>query len=113
MDELNRLFLPLNTSWYNLFKSGKKKWEARGISGRFNERSVRIGRMVELRKGYAKEGAIWGVITDFLITDSIYNIPISIKEELFPISTDSELWDEMNIYNNKYDKFIIFKIDLI
>jgi hypothetical protein len=56
----DRLFVPLNKEWYNLFLAGKKKWEIRGYSSRFNEKTVKVGRDVELRKGYMKEGAIWG-----------------------------------------------------
>ena len=48
----DRLFVPLNKEWYNLFLAGKKKWEIRGYSSRFNEKTVKVGRDVELRKGY-------------------------------------------------------------
>jgi len=53
---IDRLFVPLNKEWYNLFAAGKKKWEIRGYGPRFNEKTVKEGRLVELRKGYMKEG---------------------------------------------------------
>lgn len=49
----------------------------------FNSGTVRIGRDVELRRGYAKEGALWGMITDIIITRHVYDVPPKVKKELF------------------------------
>ena len=62
----DRLFVPLNKHWYDLFPEGKKKWEIRGLSNQFNRQTVRVGRDVELRRGYVKEGAIWGKIVEVI-----------------------------------------------
>jgi hypothetical protein len=48
----NRLFVPLDERWHQLFSNGEKEWEMRGINGIYNTKSVRKGRTVELRRGY-------------------------------------------------------------
>jgi hypothetical protein len=108
----DRLFVPLNKHWYDLFLEGKKKWEIRGLSNRFNRQTVRVGRDVELRRGYAKEGAIWGKIVEVHIVSTVYIPIINVLEELFPIPKSSLLWDEIQEYNAKYSKFIVFKIEV-
>jgi len=109
----DRLFVPLNKHWYDLFANGKKKWEIRGVGPLFNSGTVRIGRDVELRRGYAKEGALWGTITDIIITRHVYDVPLKVKKELFPISMNSPLWGEIDTYNTKYGEFIVFKVRLM
>ena len=84
----------------------------RGYSPRFNEKTVKVGRSVELRKGYMKEGAIWGVITELHITNNVYELPLKVIEELFPIPPSSPLWEYIQWYNAKYNKFIVFKIEV-
>jgi hypothetical protein len=108
----DRLFVPLNKHWYNLFLEGKKKWEIRGLSNRFNRQTVRVGRDVELRRGYAKEGAIWGKIVEVHIVSTVYIPIINVMDELFPIPANSPLWNEIREYNTKYSGFIVFKIEL-
>lgn len=108
----DRLFVPLNKHWYDLFANGKKKWEIRGVGPLFNPGTVRVGRDVELRRGYAKEGAIWGKIVEVHIVSTVYIPIINVLEELFPIPKSSPLWDEIQEYNAKYSKFIVFKIEV-
>ena len=36
----DRLFVPLNKHWYDLFANGKKKWEIRGVGPLFNPGTV-------------------------------------------------------------------------
>ena len=108
----DRLFVPLNKHWYDLFLEGKKKWEIRGLSNRFNRQTVRVGRDVELRRGYAKEGAIWGKIVEVHTVSTVYIPIINVMDELFPIPANSPLWNEIREYNTKYSEFIVFKIEL-
>ena len=108
----DRLFVPLNKHWYDLFLEGKKKWEIRGLGNRFNRQTVRVGRDVELRRGYAKEGAIWGKIVEVHIVSTVYIPIINIMDDLFPIPTNSPLWSEIREYNAKYSEFIVFKIEV-
>lgn len=108
-----RLFLPLNTIWYDLFKSGEKKWELRGISTKFNALDIYEGRVVELRRGY-KYDPLWGVITDTLLVSSLEEIQEDIYNETIPESVrdDPEVSQFAKLYGNKYKCFILFKIKL-
>lgn len=114
----NRLFVPLNKVWYQMFLNDTKRWEIRAISPRFNKNTVLVGRRVELRNGYQKAGALFGKITDVVLTSDIYNIPEEILPECLPLSINDSLWDEIDTYNEKYksdyddEGFIVFKIEL-
>jgi hypothetical protein len=109
----DRLFVPLNKQWYKLFVEGKKLWEIRAVSPRFNHKTVYTGRTVELRRGYAVKGALWGRITDVAEVRDIYHLPEPILAEALPIAKSKvKLWNEINSYNTKYDRFIIFKVKL-
>ncbi len=109
----DRLFVPLNKRWYDLFQEGKKLWEIRAVSPRFNHKTVYTGRTVELRRGYAVKGALWGKIIDVAEMRDIYNLPEKILTEALPIDKlEKDLWNEIDRYNNKYDQFIAFKVKL-
>ena len=108
----DRLFVPLNKHWYDLFANGKKKWEIRGVGPLFNPGTVRVGRDVELRRGYAKEGAIWGKIVEVHVVSTVYIPIINIMDDLFPIPNNSPLWNEIREYNARYPKFVVFKIEV-
>jgi hypothetical protein len=77
-----------------------------------NEKTVKVGRDVELRKGYMKEDAIWGKIVEVHIVSTVYIPIINIMDELFPIPANSPLWNEIREYNTKYPKFVVFKIEV-
>ena len=110
----NRLFLPLNEKWYNLFLAGDKEWELRGMSSQFNLQTVTKGKSVELRKGY-KNSPVWGTIEDVFTVDSIDKIPTTIYDKVIPISVqnEQEVIDFISFYSEKYDKMIVFKISLL
>ncbi len=62
---MKRLFIPLCTEPFIWFETGKKEWELRKCSHVFNPDNIYIGETVELRRGYiAKNGVIWGKVTD-------------------------------------------------
>jgi hypothetical protein len=109
----DRLFVPLNKKWYELFMEGKKLWEIRAVSPRFNHKTVYTGRTVELRRGYAVKGALWGRIMDVAEVNDIYKLPDQILKEALPIDkSETALWNEIDSYNEKYDWFIAFKVKL-
>lgn len=109
----DRLFVPLNAKWYDLFVEGKKLWEIRAISPRFNYHTVFVGRTVELRRGYAVKGALWGRIVDVAEVKDIFTLPEEIMRDALPIDkSEKALWNEINSYNDKYDWFIAFKVKL-
>lgn len=109
----NRLFIPLDERWYQLFISGEKEWEMRGVNGLFNSRSVRKGRTVEIRRGY-KDNPIWGIIIDRLIVKSIDEIPKEIYDKTIPpsVQNNPEVIDFVQSYVKKFDKLILFEIHI-
>jgi hypothetical protein len=109
----NRLFLPLDERWYQLFLKGEKEWEMRGINGGFNFKTVKEGRTVELRRGYQYD-AIWGTISDVLIVKSIQEIPKSIYDKTIPpsVQENPEVIDFVQNYTKKYEKLILFRIQI-
>lgn len=111
--EKSRLFLPLNQIWYELFVNGQKEWEIRGISDTFNQKTITLGRTVELRKGYQSD-SIWGIIKERLIVNSIEEVPKVIFDKIIPpsVQEDPEVINFINSYNNRYGKFILFRIEI-
>ncbi|KKG82393.1 hypothetical protein DU57_12325 [Methanosarcina mazei] len=109
----NRLFLPLNQTWYNLLLEGQKEWEIRGVSDTFNQKTVKIGRSIEIRKGYQND-SIWGIIKDKFTVNSIQEIPKPIYDKTIPpsVQEDPEVTKFINEYFKKYDKFILFRIEI-
>ena len=68
----DRLFVPLAAEPFRWFHSGKKVWELRKLGRQFTPAHVRLGREVELRRGYSDSGsAIWGEIVDVLEAASL------------------------------------------
>ena len=109
-----RLFLPLDEKWYQLFKKRKKKWELRGINNIFNTKTIKEGYTVEIRRGYNSD-SIWGIINDILIVDSLDKIPPVVYEETIPpdVRDDPNIINFLKDYEEKYDNFILFKINII
>jgi ASC-1-like (ASCH) protein len=58
----DRLFVPLADQPFAWFRSGKKKWELRRLGRQYTQRHVRVGRRVELRRGYRGPDVLWGEI---------------------------------------------------
>jgi hypothetical protein len=110
----NRLFLPLDEKWYQLFREGEKKWELRGINDIFNTRTIKEGRTVELRRGYQSD-PLWGIITERLVVNSFKEIPSTIFDETIPpaVRNDQDVMAFVKSYKDKYDAFILFKIRII
>jgi len=110
----NRLFLPLDNRWYQLFREGKKKWELRGYSDIFNLRTIREGKTVEIRRGYNSH-SLWGIIDESMIVNSIDDIPQNILDETIPpeVRNDPDVMNFLQDYEKKYDRYILFKIRLV
>ncbi|MGB2728894.1 MAG: hypothetical protein WBD09_10560 [Halobacteriota archaeon] len=114
INKTNRVFLPLEERWYQLFREGKKNWELRGISDIFNTKNIKEGRTVELRRGY-QSNPLWGVITERLVVNSFNEIPSKIFDETIPpaVRNDPDVGAFLKSYKEKYDKFILFKIRIV
>jgi len=110
----SRLFLPLDERWYNLFREGKKHWELRGVNDIYNFKTIKEGRTVELRRGYQSD-PLWGIIKERLEVRSFEEIPSIILNETIPIPArnDPDVKSFLDEYKKKYDKFILFKIELV
>ena len=60
-----RLFVPLASAPFAWFASGRKTWELRKHGRQYTERNLRLGRRVELRRGYNDAAhAIWGTLKE-------------------------------------------------
>jgi hypothetical protein len=67
----SRLFVPLATEPFRWFEGGQKCWELRRYGRQYTERNVRVGRQVELRRGYSSDESLWGVIVETRRADSV------------------------------------------
>ena len=110
---IDRLFLPLNKMWYDLFVSGQKTWELRGINSQYNEKTVYLGRAVEIRSGY-KNGAKFGKIDAYIIAKSWDDLPQNVKTGIIPehLNEDKKAMKFLESYLEHYKDagFIVFKI---
>ncbi len=114
IDVTDRLFVPLKGEFYRAFESGAKTWELRGVNDQFNPDTVRVGRSVELRRGYSTDDSLWGVVTavrTFETPDEI--IETFPYEQIRPGADPAELRDSIATLLGKYDEFIAFEVTLV
>ena len=80
----------------------------------FNFKTIREGRTVELRRGYQSD-PLWGIITERMIVNSFKEIPSTIFDETIPpnVRNDPDVTAFIKNYNDKYDKFILFKTRIV
>lgn len=71
MAKVDRLFVPLAEQPYRWFESGLKLWELRAIGRQFTTQFVRVGRVVEFRRGYSTPDSQWGTVVDVIEADSV------------------------------------------
>ena len=109
----DRLFVPLKSLWFDLFKKGEKKWELRGINNNFNVKTIIKRRKVELRKGYNGE-SLFGVISECLTINNIEEIPSDIYSEVIPLDIQNAgvIREFIDYYTSRYESFILFKVVL-
>jgi hypothetical protein len=110
------LFLPLSGLWYDEFVSGRKTREIRGMRGQYNTSTVRVGREVIISRGYGKQHRTLGVITkvDTFLNVNIFELPKDILRDIVPdsVKNDPKVIEYINMYNQKYSDFIVFKIEI-
>lgn len=104
------LFIPLKREFFEAFKDGTKTWELRGINNNFNEKTVVLERKTILALGYTKT-RIEGKISNIVLMDAGNEIKqIAIWNNIIPSTINAS--DFIEYYLNKYEHFIIFKIQL-
>ncbi len=108
---IDRLFVPLNAMWHRLFLSGEKTWELRGVNSRFNEDTVRIGRAVEIRRGYCYDSYV-GTIDAYVIAEKWEDLPAQVRVGVIPnsVANDDAAKNFLKRFLQKYDSLIAFKI---
>ena len=115
--KIPRVFIPLNTSAYEWFDSGKKKWELRKYGRQYTEKNIYKGRIVELRKGYSNPStAIWGVVNKVIVFNSIVDIFDNVEfEEIIPVAKNKKEAIEISekFFKNENGKYILIQIETI
>lgn len=107
---MDRLFVPLNSEPYHYFDVRMKEWEARAVKGQYNRDQVRVGREVELRKGYSTDESLWGVIDERRFYDSIPEMVGDVGHD--KILPDNSRLDVIKSLEEKYDdedEFVAFR----
>jgi hypothetical protein len=92
METQRRLFVPLNTEPFDWFARGEKRWELRKLGRQYSPKHLMIGRVVELRRGYAhKESALWGTIEAVMPADTVDDFFNKVRfEEVIPKAPNKE-----------------------
>ncbi|KXA88639.1 hypothetical protein AKJ62_04745 [candidate division MSBL1 archaeon SCGC-AAA259D14] len=108
---MDRLFVPLKTEPFQWFRSGKKKWELRGISSQFNRDTVVPSRSVELRKGYNGE-SIWGIVDCVETFGSLESVVdnLDFRAIIPPTETRGGFLSRAKELLSGYDEFIAFRV---
>ena len=70
----DRLFVPLNATAFDWWRSGKKRWEVRRDAPRWSCRHVFPGRRVELRRGYSGP-SLWGTVGRTIVRAALREMP--------------------------------------
>lgn len=88
-------------------------WELRRFGRRFNDKQLRIGRTVELRRGYSTPDSIWGEIANVIIADNITEFFKKVPfKEVIPVaeSLGSALEIAHRILGSENQKVIGFRV---
>jgi len=113
LDRADRLFVPLNTKHYRAFADGSKTWELRGVNNQFNENTVRVGRTVELRRGYSTDDSLWGVIRAVETFSSVDALVEGFPyEHILPGADEAEFRASVSDLLDQYDEFIVFGVTI-
>jgi hypothetical protein len=85
------LFVPLANQPFAWFRSGRKRWELRRFGRQYTLEHVRVGRRVELRRGYRGPDALWGEILDIMLANGLEDFFSKVYfKEVVPIAESRE-----------------------
>lgn len=112
MENVNRLFVPLNSEAFSWFKQGKT-WEVRKMKGQYNLKNIKVGRKVELRRGYNSKDSIWGFITEVRVFENAKELMklIDYKKILPTAKSFQEAEFLLENFVSTNDKIIAFRIN--
>jgi hypothetical protein len=89
--EADRLFVPLADEPFAWFRSGQKKWELRRYGRQYTRKHVRVGRRVELRRGYKGPDALWGEILEVVEASGVDEFFNKVHfKEVIPVADSRE-----------------------
>jgi hypothetical protein len=85
----DRLFVPLAGGPFDWFAGGSKVWELRKAVRQYTTKHVRVGRRVELRRGYSGGRSLWGTIVEVVEAESaeVFFCAVAYSAVL-PLATD-------------------------
>jgi ASC-1-like (ASCH) protein len=99
----DRLFVPLAAEPFRWFCSGKKLWELRKLGRQYTHAHVRLGRDVELRRGYSDpHAALRGEIVDVREAPSVKAFFEAVPWEIVlpeSVSIESAIAETIRILN--------------
>lgn len=91
LPKADRLFVPLADQPFAWFRSGQKKWELRRFGRQYTPKHVRVGRRVELRRGYRGPDALWGDILDVVEANGVDDFFNKVHfKEVIPVADSRE-----------------------
>ncbi|MGA8142571.1 MAG: hypothetical protein WB987_01645 [Candidatus Acidiferrales bacterium] len=83
--------MPLSKEPYRWFAEGLKQWELRKYGRQYTERHVRVGRKVELRRGYSTRESLWGVITEIVLAPNLHDFFAKVDYKIVvPVATSEK-----------------------
>lgn len=110
MSSGDRLFVPLKTEHYRNFEQGDKRWELRGVNDQYNCETVRLGRTVELRRGYSTGDSLWGEIT---ARDTFRDLhSVEYYQQITPGKSKAEFLQSAEELLGQYEEYIAFRVAL-
>ena len=108
---MDRLFVPLKNKAFYWFRDCGKTYEIRAYGQRWNEKHVRKGRSVELRRGYNTKDRINGKIGKvFVGTLNDIFLKINHKKIIPPAESSREAITIVKQIMKHKSKFIAFEI---
>ena len=91
LPKADRLFVPLADQPFAWFRSGQKKWELRRFGRQYTRKHVKVGRSVELRRGYRGPDVLWGEILDVVEANGVDEFFSKVPyKEVIPVADSRE-----------------------
>lgn len=114
LPENDRLFLVLNQDPFDDFVKRGKKYELRRYEGRFCEKTIFLGRKVELSCGYGKKHRKWGEIGKHIVIGGLEEIFEQIDFKLIEprLNSKEEAVEDVKKLLGESPEYIAFEVNL-